>query len=396
MRENLTLSTATACTLTSSSSSLCGSNDDDEGCARKVLSDLSTKFKKHEHNEYRWEDKFKISVDTIEALCEAAFNIFSSEKSLLELRGTTYVFGDIHGNYNDLIRFTDIFAMPLSLKLFDSNFLFLGDYVDRGEYGIETVLYLFSFKILHPYRIFLLRGNHEAAQVNSDVNAYGENAFREQCIRAYGCTDGDRIWKSINRAFDMLPFCATIDKKIFCVHGGIPKAVCWQKDLDVLGTLSNIPRPWTSDNRDLENFLKDPRNAFLFELLWNDPIPSNESQKEMITENPRGFGAYRFSKSAINLFYKKTGFTHIIRAHESKSPGVDLQARGTLFTVFSTSNYSGRNNAATILIHNKKINIIALNVDNQSNYFDYSSYYDYDFEEEEEEEEVEEEEDEII
>ena len=407
IRDNLALSTATAQTLigsadsgSTSTSSLFGDNNKD--CARQVLHTLSVGFKKVSGNKYSWgsaEDEEEehvvrppaVTPDMIEKLSAAAQDIFSGESSLLRLHGTTYVFGDIHGNYNDLIRFADIFGMPLSLKLIESNFLFLGDYVDRGVHGLETVLYLFAFKVLHPDRIFLLRGNHEAAQVNGSAAIYGSAAFREQCLEAYGSLDGDRVWQAVNRAFDMLPFCATIDNKIFCVHGGIPSAVYYDKSLDILAKLTGIRRPWTSQNDDLVNFLKDPNNAFLFELLWNDPSP-NYNTARWVSNNSRGYGAYCFGKGLVDLFYKKTGFTHIIRAHESKAGGIDLQARGTLFTVFSSSNYSGDNKAAAILIHNRRINIIGLNVENQSNIP--NDFYEEEEEEEDEEEEEEEEDDE--
>ena len=410
VRDNLTLSTATACTLTCSSdsgggsssslSSLSGSSTNlnaafGEECARDILHFLSVGFIKDENDipNYKWPCKNPISVEDIEAICRYATKYFSSEEPFLKLYGTTYVFGDIHGNYNDLVRFSDIFGMPLSLKLLEGNFLFLGDYVDRGKNGIETVLYLFAFKVLYPKRIFLLRGNHEAAQVNGALSIYGDTAFKNQCTTAYGTEDGERAWKAINSAFDMLPYCAAIDDKIFCVHGGIPTAVYNDKHLDVMGALSSLPRPWTSDNDHLEEFLKDKRNAFLFELLWNDPMPTGSPQGVPIASSQRGFGAYSFGKEVIDLFYKKTGFTHIIRAHESKRSGVDLQAKGTLFTVFSSSGYSGSNKAATVLIHNRKINIIGLDVaaTEQSNYtcFEWEEEYD-DYEEEEEEEEEEE------
>lgn len=99
-------------------------------------------------------------------------------------------------------------------SLVHSNFLFLGDYVDRGDYGVEYVAYLLALKILAPDKFFICRGNHE---VRSIQRAF---TYEKECYKKYGLSVGEKIWKKTNRVFDVMPICAVIDNNIFCSHGG--------------------------------------------------------------------------------------------------------------------------------------------------------------------------------
>ena len=92
-------------------------------------------------------------------------NILSSESRLLRLRSPAYVFGDFHGNMADLLTFART-MWPLGMHLTPGTFLFLGDYVDRGMFGLELLAYIFAQKIMLPEKVFLLRGNHEVKAVN--------------------------------------------------------------------------------------------------------------------------------------------------------------------------------------------------------------------------------------
>ena len=94
--------------------------------------------------------------------------ILSSEPRLLRLKSPSYVFGDFHGNMPDLMAFAKM-MWPLGMHLTPGAFLFLGDYVDRGTYGLELLAYLFAQKSMRPEKVFLLRGNHEVKVVNVAV-----------------------------------------------------------------------------------------------------------------------------------------------------------------------------------------------------------------------------------
>jgi serine/threonine-protein phosphatase PP1 catalytic subunit len=94
------------------------------------------------------------------AVCSAAHAIFLSQPTLIELSPPVKIVGDVHGQYSDLIRLFEMCGFPPS-----ANYLFLGDYVDRGKQSLETILLLLCYKIKYPENFFLLRGNHECANV---------------------------------------------------------------------------------------------------------------------------------------------------------------------------------------------------------------------------------------
>ena len=96
----------------------------------------------------------------IVAICQAAREIFLSQPTLIELSPPVKIVGDVHGQYSDLIRLFEMCGFPPA-----ANYLFLGDYVDRGKQSLETFLLLLCYKIKYPENFFLLRGNHECAHV---------------------------------------------------------------------------------------------------------------------------------------------------------------------------------------------------------------------------------------
>ena len=96
----------------------------------------------------------------ITAICLAARDVFLSQPTLVELSPPVKIVGDVHGQYSDLIRLFEMCGFPPA-----ANYLFLGDYVDRGKQSLETILLLLCYKIKYPENFFLLRGNHECANV---------------------------------------------------------------------------------------------------------------------------------------------------------------------------------------------------------------------------------------
>ena len=168
-------------------------------------------------------------------MCVKSKEIFAEQPILLELESPLNICGDIHGQYFDLLRLFEYGGYPGYV-----NYLFLGDYVDRGKYSLEAISLLFAYKIKFPENFFLLRGNHESENINK---IYG---FYDECKKRYSI----KLWKKFADTFNQLPVAAVIDDKIFCMHGGISPEL---KDLD---QIRNIVRP--------TEIPEEGKNKFLF------------------------------------------------------------------------------------------------------------------------------------
>lgn len=190
-----------------------------------------------------------------------------------------YILGDIHGQYSDLLRLFEHGGLPPR-----SNYLFLGDYVDRGKQSLETICLLLAYKIKYPENFFLLRGNHECASIN---RVYG---FYDECKRRFSV----RVWKIFSDCFNCLPVAAIIDEKIMCMHGGL------SPELHNLSQISSLPRP-----------TEVPDTGLLCDLLWSDP--SKDIQGWGVNE--RGV-SYTFGASRVTEFLEKHDLDLICRAHQ--------------------------------------------------------------------------------
>ena len=155
-------------------------------------------------------------------ICQAARGVFMSQPMMLELEAPVKICGDIHGQFPDLLRLFEYGGFPPN-----ANYLFLGDYIDRGKYSIEVICLLLSYKIKYPENFFLLRGNHECASIN---RIYG---FYDECKRRYNI----KLWKTFTDCFNSLPVAAVIDDKIFCMHGGL------SPELSDLEQITKVKRP---------------------------------------------------------------------------------------------------------------------------------------------------------
>jgi serine/threonine-protein phosphatase PP1 catalytic subunit len=258
-------------------------------------------------------DESILDEKTASFLFAAAKSIFLSQPSLLRLKGPIILVGDLHGKYFDLIRIFTKYGFPDRV-----NYLFLGDYVDRGPNSLDIVYLLFALKVRFPKNIFLLRGNHECEEISS------ENGFLKECERKKA------NFKEIVNVFDTLPFAAIISDKIFVVHGGISP---YLTSLDII---ENIRRPAVFDaDHPVDN------------ILWSDPNPflSNYGPSE------RGPFA-TFGKNAVDVFCRRFGFELIVRAHEITENGFSFPfgPEGAVITLFSATDAYGGNRGAVMLL----------------------------------------------
>ena len=145
-----------------------------------------------------------------------------------------------------------------------------------------------------------------------------------------------------------MPLAAVIDNKIFCCHGGIPRIV--KEEKEILPQISKLKRPIDQDS------LEEAEDHIAMDLLWSDP--ATEEQEEDLKDgwfgpNERGEDIIVFGKKAVEEFMKKTGFTHIIRAHQPPDHGIEYSKGARIVTVFSSSHYCGGFNSAAIVLVNE-------------------------------------------
>ncbi|KEG08353.1 serine/threonine protein phosphatase [Trypanosoma grayi] len=307
---------------------------------------------------------------TLCSLCGEVKRILQSEPRHGSVVSPCYVFGDLHGNFWDLFYFLDNLISFQDLRYTPHRFLFLGDYVDRGEFSVEVVAYLFAMKVLAPEKVLLLRGNHEDTLVSGDISGYGNTSFRAQCRSLFGYTLGEELWQRASETFAYLPLTANIDGRIFCTHGGIPRyrggvddrlLLLSRDDFPALESLFQVPEGETAQQRACRQMAMD--------TCWADPAEDESAlDKWGFGANPRGSGVILFGSTAVDDFLAHYGFEYIFRAHQEKSDGLKLSKSARVFTIFSTSAYVGHENGAgVVLVADGKIRLIIKNADDASN-----------------------------
>ena len=252
-------------------------------------------------------------------LVSAAKELVMEQPVFLELQGPLKICGDIHGQYYDLLRIFEYTGYPP-----ESNYLFLGDYVDRGRQNLETICLLLAYKIKYPENFFLLRGNHESDSIN---RIYG---FYDECKRRYNV----KMWKKFTECFNCFPVAALIEDRILCMHGGL------SPDLTDLDQIRKVQRPTDV-----------PDNGLLCDLLWSDP----DANVNGWGENERGV-SYVFGAEVVNRFLKSQALDLIVRGHQVVEDGYEFFCNKKLVTVFSAPNYCDEfDNSAAIMNINESL-----------------------------------------
>lgn len=187
--------------------------------------------------------------------------------------------GDVHGQFHDLIRIFDIGGFPPT-----ASYLFLGDYVDRGKQSLETICLLLAYKLRYPNKIYLLRGNHEDAKIN---RVYG---FYDECKRRFNV----RLWRTFTDCFNCLPIAAIVEKKIFCMHGGL------SPELTSPAQIADVERP-----TDIPDY------GLLCDLLWSDPDATTKGWGD----SERGVSC-TFGPDKLAHFLENNDLDLICRGHQ--------------------------------------------------------------------------------
>jgi len=283
-----------------------------------------------DHHEFLPEKELKVA-------CIRLRDILMEENNVQPVRTPVVICGDLHGQFFDLL---ELFVIGGSVP--ENNYIFMGDFVDRGYNSVETFEILLLLKLRYPSNVTLLRGNHESRQI---TQVYG---FYDECLRKYGNANP---WKFCMEVFDYLTLAAIVDNKIFCVHGGLSPEI---KLLDQIRTINRV--------REI------PHDGPFGDLVWSDP-----EEIETWALNPRGAG-WLFGRKPMKHFTHLNNLDLVTRAHqlvqegykymfdsEEKPRGCDPtgdseeEKLGILVTVWSAPNYCYRcGNVASILVVDEK------------------------------------------
>jgi len=266
----------------------------------------------------KWIEQLKsgqcISELDLKRLCYLVKNLLIEEANVQPVSAPVTICGDIHGQFYDLL---ELFKTGGELP--GTNYIFMGDFVDRGHNSVETFQLLLCLKARYPDCITLLRGNHESRQI---TQIYG---FYEECIRKYGNANP---WKYCVEVFDYLNLAALVDGKVFCVHGGLSPSLRSVDQIQVLERAQEIPNdgPYS-------------------DMMWSDP-----EDIQMWAVSPRGAG-YLFGSRATKEFTHINGLDLVCRAHQLVMEGYKYHFPDqNLVTVWSAPNYCYRcGNVASVL-----------------------------------------------
>ena len=244
------------------------------------------------------------------------------ESNIVPVIAPVIICGDIHGQFYDLMELFNKGGGMAPLN----NYIFMGDFVDRGYHSVETLTLLFLLKLKYSNNITLLRGNHESRQV---TRVYG---FYDEILQKYGNAN---CWRYCTDVFDLLPIGSLVNGKIFCVHGGL------SPDIATLDHLSMIDRKQ-----------EIPHNGAFADLMWSDP---EDIQTWGIS--PRGAG-WLFGNKVSRQFNQLNNLELICRAHQLVNDGYKYHFHEkNVITVWSAPNYVYRcGNVASILSLDKELN----------------------------------------
>ncbi|EAN91525.1 putative serine/threonine-protein phosphatase PP1 [Trypanosoma cruzi] len=245
-----------------------------------------------------------LNEDIIRTVLRRVRPVLMSQPMMVRLEAPVNVCGDIHGQINDLVEIFRAGGMPPT-----SRYLFLGDYVDRGKYGTEVISVLLGLKVLHPDKMYVLRGNHESESI---CRIYG---FFDEVKRRFSV----KLFKEFTDVFNCLPIAALIEEIALCMHGGL------SPELRNLNQINQIRRP-----------LVVPDAGLACDILWSDP----EENSCGWMQSQRGV-SYTFGEDVVRRACENLKIDVVLRAHQVVDNGYAFFAERRLVTIFSASNYCG-------------------------------------------------------
>ncbi|GMT28926.1 hypothetical protein PFISCL1PPCAC_20223, partial [Pristionchus fissidentatus] len=268
-----------------------------------------------------------VSLDEVSTVTRRCALAFKEQKSMLRIDKAhlpIYIVGDLHGQFRELRIMLSRCGDPMN-----QSYLFLGDYVDRGVQGVESIMLILALKVRYPDRVFMLRGNHEDCNT---ATAYG---FYDECLNKFA-PNGEAAWTHFVNVFNWMPVCALVAEKIICMHGGI------SPHITDLATIENLPRPSII-----------PPYGLMCDLLWSDP----DNKYPGWALSGRGI-SFTFDDNLIKSFCETFNIDLIVRAHQISNEmkgGYKFYCEGRLVSIFSAPNYLNMFNDACVIRVNKDL-----------------------------------------
>ncbi|CCH61512.1 hypothetical protein TBLA_0E04600 [Henningerozyma blattae CBS 6284] len=305
--------------------------------------DPNTGLPNHEFLREHFKREGRLTESQALKILDMATVCLSKEPNLLHVPAPVTVCGDIHGQYYDLMKLFEVGGDPATTP-----YLFLGDYVDRGSFSFECLIYLYSLKLNFNDHFWLLRGNHECKHLTSYFT------FKNECLHKYSM----KIFDACCHSFNSLPLAALMSEQYFCVHGGISPELKHVNDVNKINRFREIPS-----------------RGLMCDLVWADPIEDYDEEADIDSLNKfepntvRGC-SYAFTYKASCEFLQNNGLLCIIRAHEAQDAGYRMYKNTktlgfpSLLTLFSAPNYldTYKNKAAVLKYENNVMNIRQFNV----------------------------------
>jgi serine/threonine-protein phosphatase 2B catalytic subunit len=278
----------------------------------------------------------RLPTETLLDICNKMMAALRAEPSLLRLTDPLTVVGDIHGQYYDFLKLIEVGKDPA-----EQQYLFLGDYVDRGCYSCEVLICLFCYKLKYPKNLYFLRGNHECRQLTEFFN------FREEAVHKYGVT----AYEAFSDVFDCLPLGAIINGLFLCLHAGLSPDMTKMEDL-----------------LQVDRFMEPPRTGLMCDVIWSDPAEEKEGEpvpEGWINNEVRGC-SYFFGFDRAKEFLDDNQILTVLRAHEAQMEGFKMHRINedtgfpSVITLFSAPNYCDvyNNKAAVMKFENNTLNVL--------------------------------------
>lgn len=325
--------------------------------------DPSTGLPNHQFLREHFIHEGRLSTSQTLNILQKATDLFASEPNLINVPAPVTLCGDIHGQYYDLMKLFEVGGDPATTP-----YLFLGDYVDRGSFSFECLIYLYSLKINFHDHFWLLRGNHECKHLSSYFT------FKNECLHKYSL----EIYEACCQSFNSLPLAAIMNGQYFCVHGGISPELLNVQDVNKINRFRETPSRglmcdllWAdpTETYDEDGDREEKKEKLSSDDGKRDPLSLKRNRKLFVPNSVRGC-SYAFTYKAACEFLQRNGLLSIIRAHEAQDAGYRMYKNTktlgfpSLLTLFSAPNYldTYNNKAAVLKYENNVMNIRQFNM----------------------------------